>query len=202
MKIKGRPSPQRIVVKVFHPDKEAYLDFAEIVKRLEKSNVPPSKMQLIFFTDRKQHGILMESYIGNSKEKKGKIESKLKPGFLFWQLDLSKKRDSAIFALSVNATAKLAKTGLYFTQMYTGSSGQKNMSPGPLRVDVFNVMEAKSGQKKILVQDIDSVRLGASSKFSWRNSTNVLLNTVSCRRPENAEIARKIIGKVGKRYRF
>jgi len=194
MKIKGKSSSQRIVLKVFSDVSLICQDHLKVIERLDKTDVPHPKMQPLFFKGGKAHGILMEPFLRKSY---GYIEPKFNPSdLIFFKLDLGTKGDLNLFKQAVNSTAKMAKVGLFFKQM------RNKPRFGNLLVDVFNVVKSKAGAEKVIVQDIDSVRIIENPLVCWQRSTKVLLDTISSIKPENAEIARKIIEKVRKRYNF
>lgn len=196
MKVKGR-APQRAVLKAFPKPESVHYDIPEVIKRLEDSKVPRAKMHLLYFGSGLECGMLIEPFLRTvsvkSKSPLSEIKAKFSPStLLVAKLRLSDGRDRGIFEQVVNATAEMAKKGLYFRQLWSLARSPK--------VDVFTIVNSKEGGEKVIALDIESVRVGPNPQKCWKKSEKVLLTTVSFKKPENVEIAKQIIKKTANEF--
>ncbi len=200
VKFKGITSPVRIALKQYKRDFVQGNDFPEILNRVKRSRVPQPKMILVSLGG--LNYVLMEPYIKSAEVKVGLIgkvlgkeeriiKTKLKPNpDIIKALNLANNEDLELFSQAVNCVARLSKHGLYSERTKIAKN------PG---IDLFNVIQSASGKRRLVVQDLDSLRLNKGAAQNWKISAENLVEVVAYFFKANKRIALKIINETAQR---
>jgi len=211
IKFKGVAATRIAAIKKYKREPKQTREYIEsIIARLDVSGVPHPKM--VYFESKigLEGGYqIMEPFVKLVKTgAPHRTVSKLEGRDLIGDLDLREESDMEIFREAVRHTVKLSRAGLHLQQAF--GENMLGFKRQPLRVDVFTYFILKKGKPKVLVQDLDNLRLGenktsAEINENWIRSTKVLVDTVadepreirvSLKSRENKEIAQRIIGEI------
>jgi len=169
IKFRGK-KPTAVIIKKFHGPKLLELE-KEKIRRLDQSKVPHPKMDCIRIGENDY--IIMEPFTKSTKPW-GEKESKFleRRGDLVRQLNFLEKKDCKQFRKILWAALKLAKAGLVLEPSRTRL--------GEPRADAFNAIRLKSGEIKVLVQDLDTLQCyDLSTESNFRITARALLKVVN-----------------------
>ncbi|PIU21693.1 MAG: hypothetical protein COT15_00995 [Candidatus Diapherotrites archaeon CG08_land_8_20_14_0_20_34_12] len=136
-----------------------------------------------------QKYIVMEPFVkslGNPSAP-GHYTKFLRTSDLISGLDLRDETERLVFMQAAEATAKLAKAGLYLRPIGDDIG---------FRADVFNEITTRQG-RQVFVQDLDTFGLGEDAEENWRISATYLGGVV-LRNPD----AKRILNEIGAKYGF